>query len=108
MEINETKEARAFILAKFKEQGDFDIIPEDVFEKMLDTVMALDAEYVESCGVDEEGVCDYDDDAAFEYMHEKLMNAFPEYKMYMMRLADDYLEYNEAYLDSIGVLDWAD
>ncbi|MDO4492883.1 MAG: hypothetical protein Q4C53_03240 [Clostridia bacterium] len=106
--MEETMQARTFILGKFKEQGDFDIIPEDVFEKMLDRVIALDEEYVASCGVDADGVCDYDDDAAFEFMHEKMMAEFPDHKMYMMRLVDDYLEYNEAYLDSVGALEWAD
>lgn len=106
--MEETMQAKAFILNKFKEQGDFDIIPEDVFAKMLDRVIALDEEYVATCGVDDDGVCDYDDDAAFEYMHGKLMKEFDEYKMYMMRLVDDYLEYNEAYLESIGALEWAE
>ena len=42
----------------------------------------------------------------FEYMMEKLQAAFPEQKMYAMRFVEDYMEYDEAYLESAGLIDW--
>ena len=39
MEEYSKAEARAYIANKFSEQGDFNILPKDVFEKMLDKVM---------------------------------------------------------------------
>ena len=48
----------------------------------------------------------YDDDKAFDYMMEKLQAAFPEQKMYAMRFVEDYMEYDEAYLESAGLIDW--
>ena len=48
----------------------------------------------------------YDDDKAFEYMMEKLQASFPEQKMYVMRFVEDYMEYDEAYLESAGLIDW--
>ena len=103
-ELFDAKAAKEYIAEKFREQGDFSIIEPKLFDQMLDRVMALDEEYMESSGVEDGGV--YDDDAAYDYMHEKLMAEFPEHKMYMMRLVDDYMEYNEAYLDSIGAIEW--
>ena len=97
-------EARAFIADKFREQGDFNILPKDVFERMLDAVMALDEAFMAESGVNEGAV--YDDDQAFDYMMRKLQEAFPEQKMYAMRFVEDYMEYDEAYLESAGLIEW--
>ena len=37
---------------------------------------------------------------------QKLQEAFPEQKMYAMRFVEDYMEYDEAYLESVGLIDW--
>jgi len=102
--IIDSEQARAFILEKFREQGDFSIIDDATFDKMLTRVIELDDAFMRASGVEDGGV--YDDDAAFEFMHEKMMAEFAEHKMYMMRLVEDYMEYNEAYLESIGAIDW--
>ena len=31
---------------------------------------------------------------------------FADLKMYMLRLVEDYMDYNERYLDSLGLIDW--
>ena len=43
---------------------------------------------------------------AYDYFMEKLPALFPEQKMYLMRFVEDYMEYSEAYLESIGAIDW--
>ncbi len=104
MEEYSKAEARAYIANKFSEQGDFNILPKDVFEKMLDKVMELDEAFMAETGVNDGQV--YDDDQAFEYMMKGLQEAFPEQKMYAMRFVEDYMEYDEAYLESAGLIDW--
>ena len=104
MEEYSKASAKAFIANKFAEQGDFNILPKDVFERMLDTVMDLDEAFMAENGVNDGAV--YDDDQAFEYMMAKLQAAFPEQKMYAMRFVEDYMEYDEAYLESVGLIDW--
>ena len=104
MEEYSRSDARAYIANKFSEQGDFNILSKEVFEKMLDTVMDLDESFMAETGVDDGAV--YDDDQAFEYMMKKLQEAFPEQKMYAMRFVEDYMEYDEAYLESAGLIDW--
>lgn len=104
MEEYSRADARAYIADMFAQQGDFNILPKDVFEKMLDKVMELDEAFMAETGVNDGAV--YDDDAAFDYMMEKLQAAFPEQKMYAMRFVEDYMEYDEAYLENAGLIDW--
>ena len=104
MEEYSKADARAYIANKFSEQGDFNILPKDVFERMLDKVMELDEAFMAESGVNDGAV--YDDDQAFDYMMAKLQEAFPEQKMYAMRFVEDYMEYSEAYLESAGLIDW--
>ena len=59
---------------------------------------------MESAPVEEGGV--YDDEAAFELLFEGLKERFPQYQMFCMRLAEDYMDAVEEYLDSIGALEW--
>ena len=104
MEEYSRADARAYIADKFDRQGDFNILPKDVFERMLDKVMDLDEAFMAETGVNDGQV--YDDDQAFEYMMKGLQEAFPEQKMYAMRFVEDYMEYDEAYLESVGLIDW--
>ena len=104
MEEYSKTDARAYIADKFAQQGDFNILSKDVFEKMLDKVMELDEAFMAENGVIDGAV--YDDDQAFEYMMKRLQEAFPEQKMYAMRFVEDYMEYDEAYLESAGLIDW--
>ena len=104
MEEYSKADAKAFIEKKFTEQGDFNILNKDVFGKMLDKVMDLDEAFMAEAGVNDGEV--YDDDRAFEYIMKKLQEAFPEQKMYAMRFVEDYMEYDEAYLESVGLIEW--
>ena len=104
MEEYSKTDARAYIADKFAQQGDFNILSKDVFEKMLDKVMVLDEAFMTETGVNDGAV--YDDEQAFEYMMKRLQEAFPEQKMYAMRFVEDYMEYDEAYLESAGLIEW--
>ena len=66
MEEYSRADARAYIADKFAEQGDFNILPKDVFAKMLDKVMDLDEAFMDQTGVNDGQV--YDDDQAFDYI----------------------------------------
>ncbi len=103
-EYDET-EAKRYILDSFRKQGDFaEIADEKTLEQMVGAVMAHDAAFMKETGVDEGEV--YDDDAACDYMHKKMATQFPDHKTYMLRLVEDYMDYNESYLDSLGLIDW--
>lgn len=96
--------AKKFIKEKFVAQGDFLIFKEEIFDSMLDRIVALDEEFMETSGVNDGEV--YDDDKAFDYLFEGMQKAFEEQKMYCMRFVEDYMDYSEQYLESIGAIEW--
>ncbi len=96
--------AKKYIKQRFMEQGDFLILKEEVFDAMLDRIMELDEAFMESTGVNDGEV--YDDDKAFDFMFEEMQKSFEEQKMYCMRFVDDYMDYSEGYLESIGAIEW--
>ena len=55
------------------------------------------------------GDCYYEDDEAFEYMVEALVDAntlTPEQAVKVASLLDDYMDIQQAYLESKGLVDW--
>ena len=99
------EQAKVCIIEKFTEAGDFlEIVNAAELAKMVESVMALDAAYMHSSGADEGEV--YDDDDAYDFMYEKMCEQYTEHKMYMMRFVEDYMEYNEQYLDGVGAIEW--
>ena len=90
------------ILNKFIEQGDFCIFDEAVLGEMVGKALTLDEAY--ASGLKDDAY--YDDDEAFDYLLKGMQEAFPDQKMYMMRFVEDYMEYDEAYLESAGLIDW--
>jgi len=96
--------ACAFILEKFREQGDFLAIDGLNLDAMVATAQKAEQAYMEKNDVLDGGV--YDDDEAFEAIQSALVVAFPEQKMYAMRFAEDYLDYSEAYLEEAGLIEW--
>ena len=99
VEINRA-DMRAYILDKFQKEGDFEFMGDKLAEA-LDAMMELDESYLASVG---EGV--YDDDEAYEAMFPAMQQRFPDYKMYCMRLCEDYLDFEEEYLVSIDAIEW--
>ncbi|MDD3920395.1 MAG: hypothetical protein PHO41_04390 [Eubacteriales bacterium] len=96
--------AKEFILAKMKERADYSFMPEGKLSEIVEKLIQLDAEYMRVAGVDDGA--EYDDDAAYEALFSGIAGAFPEYKMYCMRMTEDYLDCNEEYLESIGAIEW--
>lgn len=105
--IYDLDEAKAFITAKFAEQGDFiQIMPQEDIDRLIGRTQELNETFMDEKGVNDGET--YDDDEAYAYLTEKLGEEFPEQKMYIGRFVDDYMEYDEAYLESIGAIAWDD
>ena len=99
------EQAKAFIVEKFLDAGDFtQIVTQEELTRMVTDALALDEAYMKQSGADEGAV--YDDDAAFTYLLDKIMPRYPEHKMYLMRFVEDYMDFNEEYLTSIGAIEW--
>lgn len=104
MEEIKTVSEKEYVLDRFSKQGDFNIFSADVVEKMVDAILALNETFMADTRVAEGEF--YDDDAAYDFFMEKMPAAFPEQKMYLMRFIDDFMEYDEAYLESTGAIEW--
>ncbi len=98
------EDARSYLLDKLNTLGEYAFLPEGLLAEMVDQLIELDAAFMAQTGV-EEGE-PYDDDEALAALCKGMQKAYPDYAMYMMRLSEDYLDYNEEYLDSIGAIDW--
>lgn len=101
MELDLTQ-AKQYIAGKFKNQGDFDFIPEQEFSAMLDELIDIDSKYLDEIGEDKP----YDEDEVFDRMLAALNRKYPNYKTYLMRLVDDYMDFMEEYLVSIDAVEW--
>ena len=99
--IIDRNQMKAYILNKFRNEGDFSFLKDDELEDMVDTMLDLDAAYAQSIGEDV-----YDDDDAYDALYDALQKKYPDYKMYCMRLAEDYLDFSEEYLVSIDAIEW--
>ncbi len=95
---------RSYILEKFSAEGDFSFLKEEELPAMVDTLIGLDKAYMETSGVNEGGV--YDDDEAYEQLFVGLAQKFPQYKMYCMRMTEDYLDFSEEYMAKVGAIEW--
>ncbi len=95
---------RAYILNKFTVEGDFSFLKEGELNQIVDDLIALDGEYMVSSGADQGA--DYDDDDAYDHIFAGMQQKWPDYKMYAMRLAEDYLDFAEEYLESVGAIEW--
>ena len=99
----EENNQNAYILEKFREQGDFDFMKE--LPQVVDALIELDERFMKESGVTDDDAV-YDDDKAYEFLFDGLSERFPARKMYVMRLVEDYLDYEEEYLESIGAIEW--
>ena len=105
------EEAIRFISARIHPQDHpelKDLLP-DLIGDMIDADMA----YMEESGVmDAEGnagTAYYEDDEAFEYMVEKLAAARkldPERAVKLASLIDDFMDFQQEYMESRGLLQW--
>ncbi len=95
---------KEFIVAKFQERGDFGFLPVDKLSSMVEALLQLDEGYMLSAKVHDGE--EYDDDAAYTVLFSGMQTRFPEYKMYMMRMCEDYLDYNEEYLETTDQIEW--
>lgn len=99
VDLNEMK---AYILNKFNVEGDFDFLKDGLMEELVDAMIAIDQSYLAKLGEDD----DYDDDDAYDLLYEGMQKKYPELKMYAMRLSEDYLDFSEEYLESVGAIEW--
>ncbi|MBR5291296.1 MAG: hypothetical protein IKU32_00105 [Clostridia bacterium] len=93
---------KAYIIEKFKAEGDFDFLKEGLLEEMVSEMLSLDQAYMAKLSEDDE----YDDDDVYDILFSAMQKKYPDYKMFAMRLAEDYLDFAEEYLVSVDAIEW--
>ena len=103
MEDNEIKvtEAVEAIARDFENEGDFDFMKEEERAALIGRLVTIDLAYMDEIGEDV-----YDEDVIYERLYAAAEEACPQYKTYLMRFVDDYMDFMEQYLVSIGAVEW--
>jgi len=81
VDLNEMK---AYILNKFKNEGDFDFLKEGLIEELVDEMMSVDQAYLAKLSEDD----DYEDDDVYEMLIAALQNKYPNYNHDFAVIAD--------------------
>ncbi|MBE5797254.1 MAG: hypothetical protein E7327_07745 [Clostridiales bacterium] len=105
------QEALAFIVKRIPEKDHKELA--GMIESLISQAIDADMDYMHKAGVlDEEGNAGdeyYEDDDAFEYMVEAIVaknKLSPEQAVKVAALVDDYMDHQQAYLESKGLCDW--
>lgn len=89
------------IKANFDNEGDFDFMKPEELESVIEKLVAIDHDYM-----DEIGDSPYDEDVVYERLYAAANEALPQYKTYLMRLVDDYMDFMEQFLVDEGYVEW--
>lgn len=107
------EEAMEYILARIRVKDHPELA--DRLPELISQTIDADMAYMhEHHVIDEDGNAGteyYEDDDAFEYMVEKLAeenDLNPVQAVKLASLVDDYMDYQQEYLESRGLVDWDD
>ena len=105
------EEALAFIVKRINPKDHKELA--DKIEALVSQAIDADMDFMHKTGVlDKNGNAGdeyYEDDDAFEYMVEAIVaanNLTPEQAVKVAALVDDYMDYQQAYLEDKGLCDW--
>lgn len=100
-ELFDKNDALAKIKQSFDNEGDFSFMKPEELEAVIKSLVAVDYGYMNEIG-DEP----YDEDVVYDRLYKAANEALPQYKTYLMRLCDDYMDFMEQYLVDLGVVEW--
>lgn len=100
-DIFDKNDALEKIKVNFGNEGDFSFMKPEELESVLKKLIEIDHDYMLGLG-DEP----YDEDVVYERLQAAANEALPQYKTYLMRLVDDYMDFMEQYLVDAGIIEW--
>lgn len=100
-ELFDKAAAAAKIKQNFDNEGDFSFMKPEELEAIIARFVGIDCEYMEQLG-DEP----YDEDEVFARLEAAANEQLPQYKAYLMRLCDDYMDFMEQYMVDEGLVEW--
>ena len=100
-ELFDKAAAAAKIKENFDNEGDFSFMKPEELEGVIARFVGIDYDYMAELG-DEP----YDEDVVYERLEAAANEQLPQYKAYLMRLVDDYMDFMEQYLVDAGLVEW--
>lgn len=100
-ELFDKAAAAAKIKETFDNQGDFSFMKPEELGDIIARFVEIDYDYMKELG-DEP----YDEDEVYERLEAAANERLPQYKAYLMRLCDDYMDFMEQYLVDEGLVEW--
>lgn len=93
--------AAAAIKTNFDNEGDFSFMKPEELSAVIEKLVGIDYDYMATLGEEP-----YDEDFIYEKLFAAANEALPQYKTYLMRLTDDYMDFMEQYLVDAGIVEW--
>lgn len=100
-ELFDKAAAVARIKENFDNEGDFSFMKPEELEAVIARFVGIDYDYMKDLG-DEP----YDEDEVYSRLEAAANEQLPEYKTYLMRLCDDYMDFMEQYMVDEGLVEW--
>ena len=100
-ELFDKAAAAAKIKECFDNEGDFSFMKPEELESMIARFVEIDCAYMEELG-DEP----YDEQIVYDRLEAAASEQLPQYKAYLMRLCDDYMDFMEQYMVDAGLVEW--
>ena len=100
-ELFDKAAAAARIKENFDNEGDFSFMKPEELKAMIERFVGIDHDYMAEIGEEP-----YDEDVVYERLEAAANEQLPQYKTYLMRLVDDYMDFMEQYLVDEGLVEW--
>ena len=100
-ELFDKAAAAARIRENFDNEGDFSFMKPEELDAIIARFVAIDHDYM-----DEIGDSPYDEDEIYSRLEAAAHEQLPQYKAYLMRLCDDYMDFMEQYMVNEGLIEW--
>ena len=100
-DIFDTAAAAVKIRQNFDNEGDFSFMKPEELDGVIKAFVEIDRDYMAELG-DEP----YDEDEIYAKLEAAGHEQLPQYKAYIMRLVDDYMDFMEQYLVDEGLVEW--
>ena len=100
-ELFDKAQAAELIKKDFDNEGDFSFMKPEELEGIIARFVDIDYDYMASLGEEP-----YDEDEVYSRLEAAANEQLPEYKTYLMRLCEDYMDFMEQYLVDAGYVEW--
>lgn len=100
-EMFDRDKAVKYVMNDLYIEGDFDFMKTEELESAISAFVDIDYKYMQELGEEP-----YDEDTVYEMLLAAANERLPQYKTYLMRLVEDYMDFMEQFLVDEGYVEW--